>query len=211
MLNVFRGGPLHDSAYTVAQLISFEGRHIPIEQYTWTQEKRNGARVWAWKYCQNLEEELLSMSHTQPSPTLVEQMWIEIDALYNKLNNDNVMNSDQVLQLKGHMRGLCWAIRLFMNPYFRTTDEVVREVHKRHVMREAGEAYETPGLGTRSGEPIPGSHSKYATTNIKPVPPSKHQLSDEQIQKIRGAREAGFPIDELSKMYKLSVGEIRSL
>lgn len=191
---------------------------LSIVDYKWTpfiigRDTEYPARVW-----QSLHPHTCTYDDWIPMPpqqlSVIQQVWAEVDAAYYKFNNDNTITAEQTTQLKGYMRGLCTAIRILMNPRFVDDDAVVAEVHKRHVMRTAEQPYQTPGVGEpldadRLMKPVTSAYTK--TYTAPPPAPPKHNLTDEQVTKIRGAREAGFPVADLAAMYKVSEGIIRAL
>src|SRR6266542_1056016 len=103
--------------------------------------------------------------------TLVEQMWEKVDSAYAEL-----MSTDDLAEktrLKGAVRMACELIVIFMPPYFRTSDEVGREVMKRHKLKQEGEQYETAGLGSRTYEL---ADSRKAQARIT-APPTRKPLT----------------------------------
>lgn len=80
--------------------------------------------------------------------TLVEKLWDMMDADMDQIASGGPMAEYH----KNHARGLADATALFMRPFFETADDIVREVVKRKKARDAGEEYETPGLGARRYE-----------------------------------------------------------
>lgn len=216
----FCGGPLDGLCHTVKQLLSFTAFKYPITDYQYSNEVAHNrphniqAQVWHYKFSHEPSQEGFYMSDIrQTHPTLVEQLWIEVDACYKKLMNDNTMTADQTTALKGYMRGIAWTLSKFMRPYFTSANAIVGEVQKRHTMRTAGEAYETPGLGSRMTEAIPGSNSKYTDVHTAPAPVNgTSKFSEEQIRKIKNARDrSGLPIEAVAQSYKITVKELQSL
>lgn len=91
-----------------------------------------------------------SVNNSQP--TLLESLWAKLDEDVRAIMAGSV-NAEYC---KAHASGLSEAIALLHAPYFETKEEVSREALKRHKEREAGNDYETPGLGSRRNELPPG-------------------------------------------------------
>lgn len=135
--------------------------------------------------------------------TLVERMWEMADEGYEKL----ITATEPDDKLKGELRGYAEMIALFMSPYFKSANEIVHEVVKRWKMKEAGERYETPGIGARMYETPPNEPNKYARVSQATKPPpepivhvskqTKHNLSDSDCATIRETMQAGMMTAEM--------------
>lgn len=157
--------------------------------------------------------------------TLVQQMWEKLDVEYESL----VMSGDESWKHKARSTAECIAI--FMPPHFRTADEVVKEAVKRFKAKEAGEDYETPGLGTRRYETPeewhatrggfttnsdiakanPPSASKRPSTRVKPVATSEN-VPDDTKRAIKMGLESGmFSEADLARAYGLSIEVVHSI
>lgn len=79
--------------------------------------------------------------------TLVQQMWEKLDLAFQPIAQGMGTEKD-----KARARAIAECIAIFMPPFFTTADDVVREAVRRHKADEAGEDYETPGLGSRRYE-----------------------------------------------------------
>lgn len=146
-------------------------------------------------------------------PTLLQQLWDKADAALLELmgwssHHENTPESELDRQvLRGKLMGYCEALALYMVPHFRTDIEVANEVVKRYQKKEAGEEYETAGLGSRTYEPPPGDH-KLARQVVHQV---KITLSKEDQELVRSTPvEAGS--DELmARMFKCTPAEIKAI
>lgn len=85
--------------------------------------------------------------------TLVQQMWDLLDEEMNGAMQD-------IPGTKIRARAIAECVAIFMVPFFTTADEVAKEALKRYKAKQAGEEYETPGIGARKYE-RPGLESKY--------------------------------------------------
>lgn len=147
--------------------------------------------------------------------TLVEDMWHKADAAYLRITEEN-LSAEELAKRKGVVRGMCDMIAIFMVPHFKTADEVGRELLKRAAAHQAGEEYETPGLGGRRYEPPPGEN-KYLQNRSTPAvkestPPSKSKLSEADTESIKFAFESGmFTKEQISKTYGVSVATVEQL
>ncbi len=104
--------------------------------------------------------------------TLVEQMWEKVDQTYAQLAMAPAVGPD-LERLRGAVRMACEMIAIFMPPYFRTSDEVGREVMKRYEKKQASEEYETAGVGSRTYEL---ANSRKAPVRIT-APPTRKPLT----------------------------------
>lgn len=159
--------------------------------------------------------------------TLVEQLWAFLDAEYNDLvDQENPLTGDDLEFTKGLLRGLTKATLLFMTPHFKTEDEIVLEVVKRHDKRVAGERYDTPGLGSRIYEVSGDVGSKYkvrAVPTATPLGPNEFLLNPgveqagitidkEKQEKIVKAWKSGqFKIDDMVEFFGLSADLINAI
>jgi len=88
--------------------------------------------------------------------TLVETMWAILDNEFDKLialNSERDGKNDDLRAFAQHrLRGMAEMTALYMSPHFRDADEIAREVVHRKQMRDAGQPYETPGIGSRRYE-----------------------------------------------------------
>lgn len=148
--------------------------------------------------------------------TLVEDMWHKADAAYLRITEEDI-SEVELAQRKGTVRGMCEMIAIFMVPHFKTGNEVGRELMKRAAAHQAGEDYETPGLGGRRYEPPPGE-SKYlqdrktpAVTEVAP-PKQKTKLTPDEIASIKFALDSGmFTKEQIAKTYNISVAAVQLL
>lgn len=213
----FCGGEADQWVFWTEQLLSLRDTGwLRIQDYKWTPyiigaDSDYPARVWESVFPHECtKEDWIPMPPQQL--TVIQQLWAEVDAAYQKFNNDNTLSAEQTTQLKGYMRGLCKAIQVLMNPRFSTEDHVVAEVHKRHVMKQAGEPYQTPGVGEpldidRLMQPVT---NRYAETKTLPVAAPKHNLPEEKVAKIKAAR-GKIPDDELCSLYGIKLAVLASL
>ncbi|HEY6021860.1 MAG TPA: hypothetical protein VIY48_18950 [Candidatus Paceibacterota bacterium] len=120
----------------------------------------------------NSEAEAVQDKNTHPCPwwggdtkvswsvtkTLVEQLWAMMDNVMDEITK----GGPSLEYNKARARGLADATALFMAPFFKTGDEIVQEVVKRKKARDAGEEYETPGIGARRYESAAMAHASAA-------------------------------------------------
>lgn len=113
-------------------------------------------------------------------------------------------------------RGYAGALSILMPPFFTTPKEIILEAKVRHEKRQAGEDYETPGIGRFKwkrppgvvGDPSKPSWAKEYDPNepkVKAAP--KHNLDAAAIDAIKKA--AKFPAEILSTAYGVSVDVIK--
>lgn len=160
-----------------------------------------------------------------PGPTLIQQMWDEVDLQYNFFQEKKKIvgqNEKDLAFTKGYLRGCVKMLSIFMRPHFNTPDDIVREVHRRWDHAQRGEEYETPGLGSLRYTPPPGT-KQYTTGDVpgttkqatKKSASSKKRvvnLSDEQKDGIKNALAAGmFSPEDLASMFKVPVETVKAL
>lgn len=93
--------------------------------------------------------------------TLVEQMWEKLDLSMDLIKDDS--QSDLVKHdEKIRARAISEMIAIFMAPFFTDANGVAAEAQKRWKARQAGEDYETPGLGHRRYESAAMAHASAA-------------------------------------------------
>lgn len=110
-------------------------------------------------------------------------------------------------EAKGEARGIAEALAVLMPPFFSTGDEIVQESMVRYEKRQAGEDYETPGVGRLRFAVPPGAekmtpsgipHSMAVGTKSAPehhpsTASKNHGLTDDQVAAILSGYRAGFP------------------
>ena len=132
--------------------------------------------------------------------TLIEQCWDMADDAYAKLQvcEDPI----KLEQLRGELKGISKTIAIFMPPFFRTMQEVAEEIRKRFTMKDAGQSYETRGLG----------HRQFEFEKVKPptvASRAQKVLSEQEIKAIRFASESGmFTPENLAETYSVTVAVI---
>lgn len=182
-----------------------------------------------YNVCAKTEEEARNVEATHKCPsyanvkysaeitmTLVGQMWEMADKAYEDFINADlsVVDGDKYNQMKGRLRGHCDMLAIFMQPHFRTSDEIGREVVKRSRAKLGGDTeYETAGLGGRRFE-MPGTDKPRAGGNVPAAKITKVEpvLSEENKKAILFALDSGmFTPEQVAKTYKVSVETINSL
>jgi len=158
-------------------------------------------------------------SHNRPSnrtriswmsygPTLLQQTWDKLDFLMDELKDIDRgdYNTDAI---KGEMRGVAFVLSLFMQPHFTTVQDIAREAKKRYEMRQAGEEYESPGLGSRTYEPPPNDN-KYAEKPVRVTKPIEVNVSPEDKALIIGSL-AALDNETLAIMFSVPEDYVQSL
>lgn len=131
-------------------------------------------------------------------------IWLMLDSKVDAIKNPAVDSIDE----KAAARGIAEALAVLMPPFFTTGDEIVREAMVRWERRQAGQEYETPGLGRFKFKRPPGvignpdypswaPSAEHDPDEEKPAP--KHDLTDDAITKIKASK--GFPIGMLAMAY----------
>lgn len=127
---------------------------------------------------------------------------------------------EQFTAAKFKARGIAEVLAVLMPPFFATADEIVREAIVRWEKRQAGEKYDTPGLGTRKFHRPPGAEGvdnpswitkpEYTADQPRPKKPApKYNLDPTQIAEIKARK--GFPAEILSSVYGVPVDIVKSI
>lgn len=171
--------------------------------------------------------------------TLVEQIWDKLDAEMVKIKSAPTSSAEQVdvLQATQRARAFAEVLAIFMVPHFRTADDIAREAAKRYKAKQAGEDYETPGLGSRRYETAanvprsaaPGWHpapdggytsdpaqAGYARrggrTATRTATKPEVKLGEKEQTAIKFAHESGmFKVADLAKTYGVSEAVINQI
>ena len=91
--------------------------------------------------------------------TLVEQVWDKADHAVDELSRPNNPSAEYY---KAQARAYAECLAIFMTPFLDSPDAVVRELMRRKEARDAGEEYETKGLGHRRYESAALHHASAA-------------------------------------------------
>lgn len=146
----------------------------------------------------------------------------------NPDRTDDQIRSD-MQQARYTARGLSEALAVLMVPFFTTANEIVKESIVRWEKRQAGEDYETPGLGRlkwkRPNEEFDPSKPSWLTKQhqdafIKgqaakeeveeaPRPVSRHSLPAETVALIKNSKN--FPASMLAAAYNITPAAIESI
>lgn len=141
------------------------------------------------------------------SDEYLEPIWAKLDAEVDTIKAETTdYPTDKFTQARYRARGLAEALAILMPPFFTTGDEIVREAMVRWEKRQAGQPYETPGIGRFKWNRPPGvigdpnnpswvDKAEYDASQPKPAP--KHNLTDAQIAQIKASKN--FPVRMLAK------------
>lgn len=142
--------------------------------------------------------------------TLVQQLWDKLDLSMDVIRDDT--QADEVKHdEKVRARAIAECIAIFMPPFFTTANDVASEALRRHKAKQAGEEYETPGLGARRYEAAV-RNDKPRRVSVPQNQPTLGGLDDKSKTAIKFALESGFfTPEQLSKTYKVSVEVIHQI
>jgi hypothetical protein len=130
----------------------------------------------------------------------------------------------EVDQAKGEMKGLAFAIKVLYRrsqwwgyDLFQDQTEISRHAKARHDAKKTGQPLpDTPGCHGMTGIITPTPEQLKAKTR-KPTQPRRRvvlptapQVSPETEKQIRNGLNAGFPVDQLAQIYKVSVQVVES-
>jgi len=137
-------------------------------------------------------------------------IWKKLDDAVDELMRIKSRTHDydpDMRQQEGLCRGLAESLAVLMPPFFSTGDEIAQEAMVRYEKRQAGEDYETPGIGrlrysvppaaellTPSGIPHAAVVGTKSAPEYHPANAVKNfGLSDETVAAIMSGHRAGFP------------------
>lgn len=132
---------------------------------------------------------------------------------------------DNLHRQEGACRGLAEALAVLMPPFFHTGDEIVQEAVIRWQKRQAGEDYETPGIGRLRFKTPPGaevltpsglSHVHVAGTKHSPEyhpanAVKNFGLSAEKVAEIVGQAKTGFESRILAMVHGVTENVIKQI
>lgn len=161
-----------------------------------------------------------------------QKMWDELDEVIAKIKNADTVDDGSyaaaVPELRGYARGLAMAIAFCGAPYWRDRDDVLRQANKRWKMAQGEIPREsTPGYNAYPVDPADyvrrevalaprqtGTTAKKATTK-KASPKAGSQparsLGVEEQKLIKQAVTGGTPVEDIAKMFGVSVAMVRAL
>jgi hypothetical protein len=136
--------------------------------------------------------------------TLLEEMWKELDrALDEYYDAPGEMKDPK----QHYMRGLSYAIALFMQPHFRTTTDIAHEAVRRRTARLNGdESYQTVGLNERRLEMPPSLRE--ITKPATPAPQPPKTFTPQEIATIKQSA-AVMPLADIARLYGVAEAVIR--
>lgn len=144
---------------------------------------------------------------------------------YKNGEGDDYVENIKLGRKEGTCRGLAEALADLMPPFFHTGDEVVQEAMVRYEKRQAGEDYETPGLGRLRFKVPPGAelmtpagipHELVVGTKSEPEhhPASirrNHGLSEEKVAEILKQSKQGFDARMLAMFHETTEAVIKNI
>jgi hypothetical protein len=165
--------------------------------------------------------------------TIIEKGWDELDDVIDaiKANPDHPeylgMEGDLV---KGYAQGIAEMLAFLMIPYFRLAEDILKQANRRWKMRTNQLPWEpTPGINfypaidvererTRQAAPpvkraaAKAQPTKRAVPRTEAAAPPARQFTAEEADFIRASVHGnGIPLEDLAKMYSVSVDRIRSI
>lgn len=179
--------------------------------------------------CPHIGDTKIGWSMTK---TLVAQVWDLLDdSMYEIMARDDYPKKESD---KARARAFAEVLAIFMVPHFRTADDIAREAMRRYKAQQAGEEYETPGLGTLKYMTPEAAHTraegwyqapdggytsdpKQAGTPVGKRRGQSHArkqetespLDEQAIKAIKFAGESGmFTVADLAKTYSVSAETI---
>lgn len=135
-------------------------------------------------------------------------IWGQLDDQVDIIKGTIEVHHDVFVAARHKARAVADVLAVLMPPFFTDGDEIVREALVRWEKRQAGQEYETPGLGRFKFKRPPGvignpdypswaPSAEHDPDEEKPAP--KHELSDDAIAKIKASK--GFPVTMLAMAY----------
>lgn len=161
--------------------------------------------------------------------TVILLCWEELDKvmdefmpLYAAMRGGTIALGDEARleHLKAKARGMAEIMQYWTLPHFRTADEIAKEATARYRARVAGEERET--LGTvvgRAGVDLAATYARQGVST-RPAPtaraaapkPAAATVKPQDAAAIKNGHASGlFSVEELAKMYKLTVQQVTSI
>lgn len=151
-------------------------------------------------------------------------IWADLDGLMDVIKSEDYSDEERQ-RCKSAARGMAQALAHLMPPFFHTWEEVATEAQVRWQKRQAGEDYETPGIGRLRFKTPPGAelltpsgipHDVVVGTKSEPEhhPATMRKnfgLSEDKAAAIVSAVKAGFPARMLATAHGVSEQVIQSI
>lgn len=150
------------------------------------------------------------------SDQFLQFIWKDLDEIMDVLMVTETPSEERV-EWQGRARGLAQALAILMPPFFHDPDEIAQEALVRWEKKQAGEEYETPGIGRLRFQSPPGADVMTPAGLYRVSPehdptlpkrPPAHSLSDQDIAAIRKAKDH-FPIAALATAYGVTEAVIK--
>lgn len=144
------------------------------------------------------------------SDTYLVPIWKLLDEQVDIIKGDaHDFPTEKYTAAQNKARGMAQVLAVLMPPFFSSADEIVREAVKRWEKRQAGENYETPGIGRlKWKQPEPEATMAFAKrVEFDPEEEPASQLSDEDKNKIRQSK--AFPSNMLAAAYGVPESTIK--
>jgi hypothetical protein len=151
------------------------------------------------------------------SSQFLSPMWAELDRLVDFVKKEDEDPAERG-KASQQAKGLAFALATLMPPFFSTVEEISHEALVRWEKRQAGEDYETPGLGRLRFKVPPGAHEMtpaglyhadvMGTKHEPEYHPStasrSHGLDQATIAEIVKSAKNGFPARMLATVHSVS-------
>lgn len=192
---------------------------------------------YALEYSKNADHAKAAIDgHICPAPprrdkvasgkTVVQKLWDELDELIDRIKENSGWQDDD----KGKAQGIALALALLSVPWFRSTEDILRQANRRWRMRQGAIPWEqTPGYNFYPAAPLafatppeptpikkrqPTSKPVKAAKVAAPAVPPAREFTVAERTMIRDAvHGASNPLTtaDLAKMYGVSEGRIRTI
>lgn len=117
-----------------------------------------------------------------------------------------------IKEVQAEARAYANVLAMFMEPFFTSADDIVREAVTRYKARQAGVQRDTPGLAEHIWDPRKdwdGSDKVLPNANPQPKVNLGRQLTSEEAEAVANALSAGmFTVEQLAEMFKTSTHAI---
>jgi hypothetical protein len=158
---------------------------------------------YALEYSKNADRAKAAIDgHICPAPprrdkvssgkTVIQKLWDELDEVIDSIKTAMRFNKPSMLEEaeldKARAKGLALALALLSTPWFRSTEDILRQANKRWLMRQGEIPWEqTPGYNFYPAAPL-----AFAVT-AEPTPVKKRQPVSKVVKSTKGVPTPAAP------------------
>ena len=159
----------------------------------------------------------MTAEYTPPThgKSILEKIWDDLDTVIDSIKGTSKTDIfDPLIEEKARANALAGVLVLMCQPYYETSQDILRQANRRWKMRTGQMDFEpTPGY---KYNPQPAG-TKYVTERTPPPKAARttrqteSKLNEKQMRDIKAAAELGLTVQELSEMYKVTQVTIKQI